>query len=678
MDKKNSKNEWEITFDALPDLIMILDRNNRIIKANRAMAEKLGCAQRELKGRPCYKTVHGFDEPPEWCPHTRLLTDGMAHRVEAPVSFLGGEFMVSVFPLLDDNGAPWGCVHVARDITDMKRVEKELKRAHDEMDQRVRQRTLELSEAKERLARQAKKLGKSQDELSERVRFEEFLANLSAKFAGLPAERVGEEVIQGLKLLVEYLNIDRSTLLEFSSDFVHLKVLYSYARKGFEPLPSIDVTKKFPWSASKIKRKEIFILNSLDEFPPEAATDRRSFEEFGIKSNLSIPIFFGDSPVYLIAFGSIAKERVWPLELIPRLRLFGELLTNSVIRKNADEKLRRAVEELTTLKRQLEAESAYLRHEIKLEHNFENIIGQSKALKYVLFRIERVAKTETPVLIMGETGTGKELAARAVHSLGNRSNRPLIKVNCAALPAGLIESELFGHEKGAFTGALSTQVGRFELAKGSTLFLDEIGELPFELQAKLLRVLEGGEFERIGSTKTLKTDARIIASTNRDLEAEIKHGRFRSDLWYRLRVYPITMPPLREREDDIVLLVQHFLEKFTRLIGKSMLKIRKKTLRHLMNHPWPGNIRELRHTIESAVISSQGNYLQLDLPDTSTEKKIKPKTLRDLEHDHIVQVLETTRWKIHGPGGAASILDIHPNTLRSRMEKLGIRKDFSG
>jgi chemotaxis protein methyltransferase CheR len=360
------------------------------------------------------------------------------------------------------------------------------------------------------------------------------------------------------------------------------------------------------------------------------------------------------------------------------LRLFGELLTNSVIRKNADEKLRRAVEELTTLKRQLEAESAYLRHEIKLEHNFENIIGQSKALKYVLFRIERVAKTETPVLIMGETGTGKELAARAVHSLGNRSNRPLIKVNCAALPAGLIESELFGHEKGAFTGALSTQVGRFELAKGSTLFLDEIGELPFELQAKLLRVLEGGEFERIGSPKTLKTDARIIASTNRDLEAEIKHGRFRSDLWYRLKVYPITMPPLREREDDIVLLVQHFLEKFTRLIGKSMLKIRKKTLRHLMNHPWPGNIRELRHTIESAVISSQGNYLQIDLPDTSTEKKIKPKTLRDLEHDHILQVLETTRWKIHGPGGAASILDIHPNTLRSRMEKLGIRKDFSG
>lgn len=232
-------------------------------------------------------------------------------------------------------------------------------------------------------------------------------------------------------------------------------------------------------------------------------------------------------------------------------------------------------------------------------------------------------------------------------------------------------------KKGAFTGALSTQVGRFELAKGSTLFLDEIGELPLELQAKLLRVLEGGEFERLGSPRTLKTDARIIASTNRDLEKEVEKGRFREDLWYRLRVYPITLPPLREREDDIILLVQHFLEKCTRQLGKPMLKIRQKTLNRLTAHSWPGSVRELMHTIESAVISSRGSYLQVDLLDISTGQEMTQKTLRDYEHDHILKVLETTSWKIEGPGGAAAILDIHPNTLRSRMKKLGIRKEFS-
>ena len=222
---------------------------------------------------------------------------------------------------------------------------------------------------------------------------------------------------------------------------------------------------------------------------------------------------------------------------------------------------------------------------------------------------------------------------------------------------------------------MSTQVGRFELAKGSTLFLDEIGELPLELQAKLLRVLEGGEFERLGSPKTLKTDARIIASTNRDLKKEAEKGRFRKDLWYRLRVFPISMPPLREREDDIILLVQHFLEKYTRQMGKPVLKIRQKTLNRLMEHSWPGNIRELMHTIESAIISSRGSYLQVDLPETSTGQQMAPETLRELEHDHILKVLEMTRWKINGPGGAAAILDIHPNTLRSRMKMLGIRKE---
>jgi PAS domain S-box-containing protein len=675
MGKKIPPNKWEQTFDALPDLIMILDRDHRVVEANRAMAKKLGCDPKDLLGHPCYKIVHGTKAPPQWCPHTQLVSDGMVHITEATESILDGDYKITVSPLLDDMGTPWGCVHIARDITDLKSSQKEIKKAYDELDQRVRERTASLEVKKRQLER-------SRAELSERIRFEEFLSNLSTRFAALPAERVGEEVTQGLKLLVEYLNIDRSTFSAFSDEPPQLKILYSYARKGFESVPSIDLNELFPWSISKLQRKDVVVFNSLDELPAKATTDRRSFEKLGLKSHLTIPIFLGESLDCLISFGSIEKERIWPLELIPRLKLFGELLANAVSRKKAverqrkdEEKLRRAFEEVSALKKHLEAESAYLQHEIKLDHNFENIIGQSKALKYVLFRIEQVAKTDAPVLLMGETGTGKELATRAIHSLGKRCNRPLIKINCAALPAGLIESELFGHEKGAFTGALSTQVGRFELAKGSTLFLDEIGEFPLELQAKLLRVLEGGEFERLGSPKTLKTDARIIASTNRDLEKEAEKGRFRKDLWYRLRVFPISMPPLREREDDIILLVQHFLEKYTRQMGKPSLKIRQKTLNRLMEHSWPGNIRELMHTIESAIISSRGSYLQVDLPETSTGQQMAPETLRELEHDHILKVLEMTRWKINGPGGAAAILDIHPNTLRSRMKMLGIRKE---
>jgi PAS domain S-box-containing protein len=342
--------------------------------------------------------------------------------------------------------------------------------------------------------------------------------------------------------------------------------------------------------------------------------------------------------------------------------------------KQSENELKKAFEEIKGLKEQLEAESAYLQDEIKLEHNFENIVGKSEPLKYILHRVEQVAPTDSPVLIMGDTGTGKELIARALHKLSRHGKRAMVKVNCAALPGELIESELFGREKGAFTGATSSQIGRFELAKGSTLFLDEIGELPLELQAKLLRVLESGKFERLGSPRTRHSDARIIAATNRVLEQEVAQGRFREDLWYRLKVFPITVPPLRESPEDIPLLVKYFMGHLARKMGKPEARVSKQTMEMLQNYPWPGNVRELKHAIEGALITTQGKDLKFDLPKVRKLKSEAFKSLEEMEREYILKVLKAKEWKIGGENSAASTLKMHVNTLRGRMTKLGIKK----
>jgi chemotaxis protein methyltransferase CheR len=274
---------------------------------------------------------------------------------------------------------------------------------------------------------------------------------------------------------------------------------------------------------------------------------------------------------------------------------------------------------------------------------------------------------------MGETGTGKELMARALHRLSPHAKRALVKVNCAALPGELIESELFGREKGAFTGATTTQLGRFELAKGSTLFLDEIGEMPLELQAKLLRVLESGEFERLGSSTTLHSDARIIAATNRVLEEEVRKGRFREDLWYRLKVFPITVPPLRERKEDIPLLVKWFVDQLVRKMGKATAEIPKRTMQMLQNYPWPGNVRELEHAIEGAIITAQGKKLNFELPQIAGAAFSEFKAFEEMERDYILRVLQAKNWRIGGKDSAASTLGMHVSTLRGRMKKLGLK-----
>ncbi|MBU1710485.1 MAG: sigma 54-interacting transcriptional regulator [Proteobacteria bacterium] len=342
--------------------------------------------------------------------------------------------------------------------------------------------------------------------------------------------------------------------------------------------------------------------------------------------------------------------------------------------QRAENSLLKALTEIKALKDRLVIENIYFRQEITKKHQFDHIIGQSDGIKYVLYRAEQVAPTNTTVLVLGETGTGKELIAGVIHNLSPRRKHPLYTVNCAALPANLLESELFGREKGAFTGADTRQIGRFEVADGSTLCLDEIGELPLEMQAKLLRVIQHGEFERLGSSKTIKVDVRIVATTNRNLEEEILAGRFRKDLYYRLNVFPITAPPLRKRTEDIPLMVQAFVERYARELGKQITSIPRKTMRELQTYPWPGNVRELESIIERAMILCPGPGFQLSDKLTSSPplQSVEGGTLKEMERNQIVKILSETRWRIEGKNGAATILGLHPSTLRARMHKLGI------
>lgn len=344
--------------------------------------------------------------------------------------------------------------------------------------------------------------------------------------------------------------------------------------------------------------------------------------------------------------------------------------------RKADKSLRSALSEINKLKEQLEAENIYLRHEIEIKYQFTDIIGESEGIKRVLYQVEQVAPTNMTVLVLGETGTGKELISNAVHNMSPRKDRPIIVVNCAALPSNLIESELFGREKGAYTGADKRQIGRFEIANGSTLCLDEIGELPLDMQAKLLRAIQHGQFERLGASNTIKADVRIVATTNRNLEQEVQKGRFRQDLYYRLNVFPIIIPPLRERKEDIPLLVIAFVEKYAKKYGKQISSVSKETIKILQDYTWPGNIRELESVIERSVILCHGHILHVaEKPETAPLfSTTNIQTLEEVERMQILNILSHTGWRINGKDGAASILGLHPSTLRARMHKLDIQR----
>lgn len=506
----------------------------------------------------------------------------------------------------------------------------------------------------------------------ERLKIESLLSDLSTDFINIQVVEVDAKIEKGLKKVVECLGFDRSSIWHLTTEGC-LQITHSFAQPGIKQPPSLIVDLIPVW-ISMIREGEIFRVYDVDELPERFWREKEYCKnQGGIKSIMFIPANVGGIIVGAITFVSYRIKREWPDELTQRLRLLWEIFANALERKRADQEIQKALAEIKHLKDRLEAENIYLRDQIDVEYKHDEIIGKSNSIQKVLAQLQQVATTDSTVLILGETGTGKELIARAIHNLSARKARAMIKVNCAALPATLVEAELFGHEKGAYTGALSTQIGRFEAADGSTIFLDEIGELPLELQAKLLRVIQEGQFERLGSPKPVKVDVRVIAATNRNLAQAVREGSFREDLYYRLNVFPISVPPLRERREDIPLLVWAMVEEFSKIFGKTIERISRKNMEAMERYPWPGNIRELRNLVERAMILNTGPTLLVDVPD-SPALPAAPMTLEDMERIHITSVLERSGWRIRGRNGAAEILGLKPTTLNSKMKKLGISR----
>jgi formate hydrogenlyase transcriptional activator len=648
---------------------------------------------------------------------------------------------------------------------------------------------------------------KNKLELEERLQFEMLLAETSARLINLPADELDDEILNTLRQVCEFLDMDRSTLWLLSDkETGTMQLEHIYDRGGLSVPRRLDGRQLFPWVLDKILAGEVVAISRLSDIPPEGSRDKESFRSYGTTSSLVIPLSTGGSIFGTVSFAFVRQEREWQEPLVKRLKLVAQIFANALARKRFEQSLRESEErlivaadaagaglwivelngnrvwvsprmrallslasgeeptcesllkvvypedreqlsqamqqslqsgtelrsehrivqpdggvrwiairgrphfnesgepdrlmgvsvditdrkqmeeqlcerlhEIEQLKKRLEDENIYLQEEVKHLSEQAEIVGQSASMKRVLVQAAQVARTYTTVLILGETGTGKELLARAIHNMSARKDRPQVSVNCAALPPTLVESELFGREKGAYTGALTRMAGRFEIADGSTLFLDEIGELPLELQGKLLRVIEEGTFERLGSAKPIHVDVRLIAASNRDLAKDVDSGRFRKDLFYRLNVFPIVIPPLRERPEDIPMLVWASVTEFQKKIGKRIDNISKKTMDALLSYGWPGNIRELRNAIERAMIVSTGRTLEVFLPETG---EIVPSVegglnLQAVERRHIMSVLERTSWRVTGKGSAAEILGLKGTTLQSKMKRLGIKRPAS-
>ncbi len=516
--------------------------------------------------------------------------------------------------------------------------------------------------------------------LDRRRHFQNLVAGISSYMIMTPIESSEDVIEHCLREVCQFIGADRSSLIWSGANENRGAINYRWSETP-HPLWDEITVADFPVLSRTIQAGGVVRIEDVASMPDSQAADRATLEKLGIQSFVALPLTVAASLVGVVNFASSNGPKTWSDQDVLDLRVVAELFANFVSRIKSQAQLADALDALNQAKERLEAENVYLREEIQQTHGFDEIVGESEAILRTLRMVEMVAETDTPVLILGETGTGKELVARAIHKRSKRANRPLVKVNCATLPANLIESELFGYERGAFTGADTRKRGRFDLADGSTLFLDEFGELPLELQTKLLRVLQEGEFDRLGGTETVKVDVRLIVATNRDLAESVRAGTFRSDLYYRVNTFPISIPPLREREGDIDLLAQHFLGVYGSRMGRDFRGISSQMMQQLREYEWPGNVRELEGVIQRAAIASDGEVLELPDPlvvhSDAAETKVVSTTIADLklvEREHIISVLEETAWRISGPNGAATRLGLPPSTLRSKMKKLDIVK----
>lgn len=449
--------------------------------------------------------------------------------------------------------------------------------------------------------------------LAGRLHFQQFIAETSTRLLTASDNDAEQALIQCLEQVGRYVRADRATIIWFDQDKRTVDPRYYWNKRGniiWDKLTLDD----FPWIWPKILHGEPISIGRIGELAIVSRIDARSMEELGTKSIAIVPMAVAGEVHGACSFSNFFVDREWDTQDMTDLRVLVNLFANEVVRIDAHKALQNVTAELREARDRLEAENTYLREEISTTHGFDELIGESDGLMKCLGQVEKVAATTTAVLLQGETGTGKELIARAIHERSERNDRPLVKVNCAALPAELIESELFGHEKGAFTGASSRKPGRFDLADGGTLFLDEVADLPLELQSKLLRVLQEGEFQRVGGTQTFTVDVRLIAATNRRLQDAVDNGQFRADLYYRINTFPISLPALRDRDGDVSLLAEHFVQKHAPRLGKEITAISASMMEQLQGYSWPGNVRELEGIVQRALISSSGPVLQLAEP----------------------------------------------------------------
>jgi len=500
--------------------------------------------------------------------------------------------------------------------------------------------------------------------------FEQLAAELSNDLINIPDADLAVAIERGLRRACDSLGLEGASVSMLSTDGGRLEVAgwndEPQARRGWPPERSL-----YPDLTARAAGGGLVSVASVADIATNL--DRQSFQASGLKSVLIAPLLVGGHVLGTLCLAATRAERHWSDEDVKRAGVLAGVFDQVLERRQREETLRSALAEVRSLKEELHIENPSLR-KIRRAEMTSLPVGDSPAARRVMELIEQVSATDSTVLLLGETGTGKEVFASRIHELGSRRHRPMVRVNCAAIPSTLIESELFGREKGAFTGALARQVGRFELADKATIFLDEIGDLPLDVQVKLLRVLEEGQIERLGSPKSIKVDTRIIAATHQDLQQRIADGVFREDLFYRLNVFPIRVPPLRERVEDIPNLVWQFVGEFSKAFGKRIESISNESIKSLQQYPWPGNIRELRNIVERATIVCTGPRLTIAVPPSSNTAARRSLKLVDVERQHLRAVLESTHWRVRGEGGAAARLGLKPTTLETRMARLGLRR----